>query len=143
MKPQRQRIVSRGIGDCFAACMASILELPIEVLPNDHSPGWSLTWDAFLQQFGISMTSHAATGPIWHEGYWIAAVPSLNFDGVSHAIVMQGHRVAFDPSTKKRYKKGTPMLDVVTSGTYFVVDDFTQIHRLHEYRECLRSARRH
>jgi hypothetical protein len=53
---------------------------------------------------------------------------------------MQGHRVAFDPSTKKRYKKGTPMLDVVTSGTYFVVDDFTQIHRLHEYRERLAAS---
>jgi hypothetical protein len=32
MRPQRQKIVDGKYGDCFAACIASILELPIEVI---------------------------------------------------------------------------------------------------------------
>lgn len=38
----------------------------------------------------------------WHEGYWIASVISENFVGSTHAIVMQGSQVVFDPSTKPR-----------------------------------------
>jgi hypothetical protein len=34
MKPVYQRIIDAGKGDCFAACLASILELPLESVPN-------------------------------------------------------------------------------------------------------------
>jgi hypothetical protein len=38
----------------------------------------------------------------YHKGFWIASVISENFAGSTHAIVMQGNTVAFDPSTKSR-----------------------------------------
>ncbi len=34
MKPVFQSIVDVGRGDCFAACLASLLELPLEEIPN-------------------------------------------------------------------------------------------------------------
>lgn len=34
MKPVYQKIIDVGKGDCFAACLASLLELPLEAVPN-------------------------------------------------------------------------------------------------------------
>lgn len=35
-------------------------------------------------------------------GYWIASVVSANIPGVTHAVVMLDHQVAFDPSPRQR-----------------------------------------
>ena len=34
MKPVQQTIFSKGKGNCYAACLATILELPLESVPN-------------------------------------------------------------------------------------------------------------
>lgn len=34
MKPAFQEIIDAGIGDCFSACLASLLELPISAVPK-------------------------------------------------------------------------------------------------------------
>lgn len=39
MKPVHQEIIDAGIGDCFSACLASLLELPLAEVPKfrrDH-----------------------------------------------------------------------------------------------------------
>lgn len=51
MKPVFQRIYSTTDGDCFAACIASILELPIEDVPNfvdGTDPDWWQTATCWL-----------------------------------------------------------------------------------------------
>lgn len=142
MKKQKQRIVSHGKGDCFAACMATLLELPIEVLPNDHSDYHFVVWSTFLGQFGLELTYHGEKGPIWHDFPWIASVPSINFENTSHVIIVDRDKVLFDPSTKKIYKKGTKLLGkkIVTGGYTLVVSDPSKLHKLNEYREKLNSA---
>jgi hypothetical protein len=120
--------------------MASIMELPIEVMPNDHTDRWWFVWRDFLGQFGLEMQYHSASGPIWQDSYWVATVKSKNYKEASHAIVMDGTKVAFDPSTKKRYRKGLSMLgknDVVRGGYIITVVDFTKLHKLQEYRKYL------
>jgi len=140
MKEIKQRVVNNVYGDCFSACMASLLELPIEVLPNDHSEAWFFIWEVFLKQFGLAISSGRADGPIWHDYPWIATVKSKNFKNDSHVIIMDdGGNVLFDPSPKKTYKKGESLLgkNVVTQGYTIAVSDFTKLHKLKEYREKL------
>lgn len=138
----RQRVVSHQYGDCFPACLASILELPIEVIPNDHSSRWMEIQRIYLDQFGLEITYHNSEGPIWSESPWIASVKSKNYDGVTHAIIMQGSEVLFDPSTKNRFKKGTSLLGekVVVGGYIIRVSDFSRLHKLDDYREKLNAA---
>ena len=65
MKPVKQRTVNSQYGDCFGACLASLLELPIEVIPNDHSEYWMAIQRMYLKQFGLEITFHDRSGPIW------------------------------------------------------------------------------
>ena len=135
MIPQRQKVVDKGIGDCFRACLASFLELPNdERLPDGYesvSP-----WDDWLEQFG--MTLNYSQTAIWREGYWVASVKSKNYsDGTTHAIIMKGHKVAFDPSTKKRYRTGTDLLqtDDVVGGWWIEVTDPSLLYKFQEYKD--------
>lgn len=139
MKLVKQRTVNSQYGDCFAACLASLLELPIEVIPNDHSEEWFTIQKIFLGQFGLSLTYHNAQSPIWDSSPWIASIMSQNYDGVTHAIIMQDGDVLFDPSTKKRHKSGTNLLGekIVVGGYIMRVSDFSLLHKLDEYRAKL------
>jgi len=136
MKPVKQRTVNPQYGDCFPACLASLLELPIEVIPNDHSGTWFQIIRVFLGQFGLSLTFHNSQGPIWSETPWIASVKSKNYQDTTHAIIMQDQEVLFDPSTKTGYKKGTSLLGkgIVLGGYIMRVSDFSLLHKLNEYR---------
>jgi hypothetical protein len=137
MKKYRQQIVDSKIGDCFRACMATILQLPPEVLPNDHSPMWFSNWNKYLSQFGLGIQCNSAKEPIWYDAYWIAGVTSKNFERSQHAIVMHDtHRVFHDPTTKKRYRTGESLLgkQLVHDGTHLVVTNALKLHRLEEYR---------
>ena len=137
---QRQRVVDSGMGDCFAACMASLLELPIEVMPNDHSSTWWTTWYNFLAQFGLEINYSGAKGAIWASHPWIASVKSKNYKDGTHAIVMHnGGQVLFDPSTKKRHRKGTYLggKGIVVGGYRITVSDFSKLHLLEKYRQKL------
>ncbi len=107
-------------GDCFDACLASLLEVAIEDVPCPHTGDW---WDdaqVAVERHGyrIVLAAHedelrvqdlaAWFGPL----YWIAGVPSLNLgtyeDGrpVAHVIVMRGGEVVHDPSLGDRYPLG-------------------------------------
>lgn len=137
---QKQRVTDNTMGDCFAACMASLLELPIEVVPNDHSPEHWLVWQQFLSQFGLEMSYDSSKGPIWASNPWIASVKSKNYDEITHAIIMHnGGEVLFDPSNKKRYRKGEYLggEDIIVGGYIITVSDFSKLHKLQEYRDKL------
>lgn len=137
MKKYRQQVTSNKIGDCFRACMATVLQLPPEVLPNDHSPAWHSIWASFLRQFGLDLVFGSRKDAIWMDGFWIASVKSINFKETTHAIVMDGSTVYHDPSNKKRYRTGMGLLgnEAVNGGYHLVVDDASLLHRLEEYRQ--------
>lgn len=140
MIPVKQRTVHQGYGDCFAACLASLLELPIEAVPSDTSSSHWNTVTGFLEQFGLDITCHNSGGPIWSDSPWIAFVKSQNYEGVTHAIIMKGSCVLFDPSTKTRHKKGKVMSSTTVIGGYIIrVADFSLLHKLDEYRKRLDS----
>ncbi len=116
-------------GDCWSACLASILEVPIEAVPIPHSddPGYHW-WDETrraLEPHGYEVVM--ASWTVYPAGYWIAAVPSKNLgrhdDGtaVMHVIVMRGGEVAHDPCLGKRYAAGTAVDALTVDGAYVLV----------------------
>lgn len=131
MKPQKQLIVSENNGDCFRACVASILDLKNNIiLPNKHGIDWFSSWCNFLKKYGLRISYGTNC---WKDGYWIASVPSLNYPKpLSHAIIMRGTKVYFDPSTKKKYKRGKDMLSegIIKSGFWIEIDDISKIDKL-------------
>lgn len=88
-------------GDCFRACVASILNEPIESLPNPHDD-WDAGWFKAMRKRGLQMVE--ANIEHWYpDGYWIAGLPSLNLPGCMHAVVMRGGELIHDPSLGKKY----------------------------------------
>lgn len=135
MKKNRQLVADSVKGDCFRACVTSVLGIPNSPkLPNCDDPEWSLKWDRLLGRFGIALSYSQKA--CWRRGYWIASVKSKNFKEVTHAIVMNGIYVAWDPSTKVRYKAGESLLgkDVVLGGHYLEVTDPSKLAKFAQYQ---------
>lgn len=137
MRRNRQLISDGEAGDCMRACLTSMLDIPNDpsYLPGADDKEWFIKFRRFLMQFGIEMCNeHKA---MWRYGYWMASVPSLNFEGKTHAIVMKGDRVEFDPSTKKRYRRGKSLLgeNVVLGCNYLEVVDASKLKNLIPYQK--------
>lgn len=140
MIPVKQKIIKNGSvrGDCFRACMASLLELPNDDrLPHIESKNWLGEWMNLLETFGMRFgRSHSA---FWKDGYWIASVPSLNFEKTTHAIIMKDFYVEFDPSLAKTYEKGRDLSQekIVYQGEWLEVSDVSKLKNLDIYRNKL------
>lgn len=50
MKPVHQTNFQRGTGNCFAACLASILEMPLEEVPNFCHEGSDADGSTWLER---------------------------------------------------------------------------------------------
>lgn len=135
MRPVRQLVegpISGPVGergDCFRACVASVLEIDPTDLPNPHNedndPGpWCKAWDSALHSYGIHVIwlNEENVKP-WRRspfpGYWIATVP--NGGGAHHSIVMEAHRVVHDPSTISQITSVSPT-DIVTAAVLLPLD---------------------
>lgn len=132
--------VSRETGDCFRASMSVILDVPNgDHLPTNDGSGdssWWFDWYYFLWDFGLAIQNASARGPIWKSHRWVASVISKNYDECTHAIVMDGDKVLFDPSPRRRYHAGWSLLgdDVVVGGYWLEVADVNRLDRLIKFR---------
>lgn len=107
MKPVYQQIINADRGDCMSACIASLLELPIEEVPKwqaeeyDRTPGKSAAYRDRDSHYAMLDWLHgrgwALTIMLWNRlGDWrgtkdlnlIVSVPSQKFPGVSHAVII-------------------------------------------------------
>ena len=97
MKPVDQDRFGAGTGNCFSACVASILELPLSEVPFFMSPeDW---WPPFVEWCaarGWEAAFHYGTEykPL---GYSIAGGLSPRFEGCGHACVALDGNVVHDP----------------------------------------------
>jgi hypothetical protein len=117
-------------GDCWSAVLASLLEVDIEdvAVPHSDDPEWHW-WDATqraLEPHGYHCV--VADTNVYPDGYWLAAVPSLNLgnydDGrpVLHIIVMHDGDVVHDPGIgDKRYEPGTRIEDLDVRDAFVLV----------------------
>lgn len=104
---QTMTVARDGTGDCFNACVASILHIPIEtthhILPN--SPGvWFLNWRRWLKDQGYHLHMTSKLKP--PEGYSIVSILTdrIYLEGhekagkrISHACVALDGKIVHDP----------------------------------------------
>lgn len=116
MKPVEQANFTPTRGDCFSACVASILEIPLEDVPFFNDPPDASWWDRFkswleARELSASYYPDASYVP---PGFAIVGGPSPRFPGVLHACVARDGVVVHDPHPSGRG------LDVI--------EDFIVIH---------------
>ena len=85
-------------GNCYAACVASILELPLDATPDlddwsdDNWYGW-LLWYRSRGLYPL----HVVGPPTDFPGYSIGTVGSPTWEGYKHAVVCYQGEPVFDP----------------------------------------------
>ena len=101
MIPVMQTILSPPFGDCFRACVASILELTIDEVPNFNTYlAWydALQW--FLGDYGLYALDlrliSGASAKDFLRGYYIVSGKSPRFDCL-HAVVGRDGNIVHDP----------------------------------------------
>jgi hypothetical protein len=108
MKPVEQTVLMPPGGNCFAACMASILELPLETMP-DFTPfdDWTVRWNRWLRPMNLAImhTSVSETNfEAWRQecmpGYTIPAVESPRGPWL-HAVVALDGELVWDPHPER------------------------------------------
>lgn len=85
-------------GDCFAACIASLLELRLDQVPNpiqDTADCWE-QWNEWLGRFGLVYWEYPADTDWRPEGYWVGLI---NVGGEwDHACVYHGRELVWNPT---------------------------------------------
>lgn len=92
-------------GNCMAACVASILELSIDDVPNYHGYNWWNRWIAWGRRQGINFTCYwiDEMKDVWCPvSFWIAGPDSPRLkkpDGtpIKHAVVVNKGKLVWDP----------------------------------------------
>lgn len=95
MKPVYQTILDGQDGDCMAACIASLLELPIDQVPNPHTTTWWDDWQAWLKQRGLYLVE--AIGADWMPPGWGILVGTSPRGDWQHACVALNGEIVHDP----------------------------------------------
>jgi hypothetical protein len=107
MIPVTQTICNTSNGNCFAACIASILEIPLEEMPNYHSSDWADLWRKWLRERGLSLMTFDLPNNIealdqrermlLMPGYCILAANTSRHDQL-HAVVVLDGEIVHDPN---------------------------------------------
>lgn len=103
MKPVRQ--TQRGrTGNCFAACMASLLEMPIHRMPTIFKDrrgalvkrDWLTVWKEFLRPFGLSIVWVNANH---HPAPWGWCIADMKQPETTktHAVLCYDGEIKYDP----------------------------------------------
>lgn len=115
MKPVYQTTFGEPNGNCFAACVASLLEIPIEQVPEFMHKDGKLNWNWYdefrdwLLQYGYTplMLNNDDPG-------WITALKGAHYlmgvkgsHGRMHSVIGFNGEVVHDP-----YKHGTQIVEV-------------------------------
>lgn len=88
MKPVNQKIISATDGDCFDACMVSILELSDFPKWERRSSQYEL-WNEYLEKFNMQVVYYSLGSFPLPYGYSILSVRSALFANARHAVVFQ------------------------------------------------------
>jgi hypothetical protein len=91
-------------GDCFAACLATILDLPLADAPDFRGDGWGRRLNDWLAPRGLAAAFYQGDGrPLSAQARRPPGPAILHHrlrDGSVHAAVCAGGRVIHDPSPR-------------------------------------------
>ncbi len=96
MRPVDQTTYGPYDGNCFSACLASILEIPIDEVPLFLGAYWDgfLPW---LREHGLWVSFYRRSERRVPLGYSIAGGRSMRFAGRMHACVAYDGMIVHDP----------------------------------------------
>lgn len=103
MIPVEQVHTAPPDGDCMRACLASILELPLEDVPNYHGSTWAMRYQEWLNARNLMMLTWAHSDgqdgqdAVTETGYAILCAKSPRGD-YNHAVVTYAGEIVWDPS---------------------------------------------
>jgi hypothetical protein len=88
--------------DCQAAAIASIMEVPLETLPEIHpdehtSEGFDDAWNEWMEDHGFFLASINFNSGMKPKGYTVGVVQSQKLEDRLHAIVCIDGKPVFDP----------------------------------------------
>src|SRR6266581_6866987 len=118
MRPVEQTILhdpEKGVvGNCFAACLASLLEIPLDDVPHffgASTDSWRKDLNLWLARRGLSFIDVWCPNPTnfqWYVteqlsqvGYYVLSGPSPRYKSVEHAVIAKGGKIVFDPHPSK------------------------------------------
>jgi hypothetical protein len=103
MLPVTQSVIGPR-GNCFSACLASLLEVPLETVPfflsepgDTHRFHWASRLDAWLSQFGLYALHFAADPARAVFPGCLHIITGISPRGRPHACIGKGPRVIWDP----------------------------------------------
>ncbi len=121
MKPVFQTTYGKPEGNCFPACIASVLEMELEDVPHFcklYPRQWPEELNKWLHQFGLGALTVAfqdMDSPI-KKGWCLAAGPCGPV-GVMHSVVMKDLKMVHNPH------EGWGELVAIVDYTFFVILD--------------------
>jgi len=122
-----QSIVDKEYGDCTRACIATILDLPLDAVPNfmQFKDKWFKVFHNFLLILDYAFygtgfprsvdkpNGHILSESINVNGLVMASVPSKTFENIGHSVVMNlDGLVVHDPNPNKLWQD----INVLQSG---------------------------
>ena len=88
-------------GNCFSACLASILEIPLSEVPNyqEENGKWYFNYKRWLQQFDCDFLSLQNWGKetIGFAPKVYAIVSGTSPRGLTHSVIYFEHKMVHDP----------------------------------------------
>lgn len=93
MKP----VIQEGRSDCFRACVASILELPLATVPDADGADWLDGYNTWLAARGLALVVVPPSGGVIPQGYAIGVANAGSPDR-DHAVVLHDGKIVHDPS---------------------------------------------
>jgi hypothetical protein len=104
MIPVEQTKLIYPDGNCFPACIASILEIPLDDVPCFHGENWLERYNEWLKDKNLCLINvlylNAEGQPNVPPGYSILAADSPRGDYL-HAVVCLNGEVVFDPHPQR------------------------------------------
>ena len=103
MKPVDQTRFGWPHGNCYAACVASILEIRIEACPETPDPEtWDATWDAWLNERNLARIVFTYNRELAWPGWQILCGPTDTLgphgENLWHACVGLNGELIHDPN---------------------------------------------
>lgn len=115
MKPVKQTVFGYPKGNCFAACVASIMEIPLEDTPElSDIERFDIVWRKWFRAHGLGIADIPAGTGEYLEGYVIATGDSprgdvtISGNPVQHAVVCKDMELVFDPHPDDTFIVGSP-----------------------------------
>ena len=122
MIPTQQRVTNFENGDCFSACIASILELPLQIIPNFNIPSrehFAENVKNWCERQSFILLDITLENPGLIKDCWSIAngqSPRGTEDWHKHSVVWYGNEMAYDPHPDGTGLVGKPEIYTIFIG---------------------------